>query len=84
MRTSATSEPADPDRDQPKVTPTRTALEAQYQRKIATGWLYLVDITSDDLLRARYERLARRHLRLADAEEAEGRVAGYRAKPHQV
>jgi hypothetical protein len=44
-------------------------LEAEYQRKIAIGWLYLADITGDDALRARYERIARRHFQLADAEE---------------
>jgi hypothetical protein len=46
------------------------ALEAAHQRKIATGWLYLADMTSDDILRASYERLARRHFQCADAEQA--------------
>jgi hypothetical protein len=83
MRISAISEPADPDRDYRKVPPTKATLEAEYQRKVAIGWLYLVDMTADDILRARYERIARRYLQRADAEEAKARVAGYRAQPHQ-
>jgi len=63
--------------------PTRTALEAGYQRKIAIGWLYLVDITSDDVLRAGYERIARHHLQLADAEETAGRVIDCPSEPRQ-
>jgi hypothetical protein len=60
-------EPA-PERDR-KAKPNSAALEAEYQRKIATGWLYLVDITSDHALRTGYEKAARHHLQLADAEE---------------
>jgi hypothetical protein len=81
MRISATSEPADADRKRRKVPPTKATLEAEYQRKIATGWLYLVDITSDDLLRASYERLARHHLQSARLEEAEDPIANSRAEP---
>ena len=36
----------------------------------ATGWLYLADMTSDDILRASYERLARRHFQCAETEQA--------------
>jgi hypothetical protein len=70
MRASSLSEPSDTDRDDQTVPPRAATLEAGYQRKIAIGWLYLVDITSDDILRASYERLARHHFQLADAEEA--------------
>jgi hypothetical protein len=59
-----------PDRDEPRVAPTSAALEAEYQRKIATGWLHLADITADDALRASYARIARHHIQLAEAEEA--------------
>ena len=58
-----------PDRDR-KVPPTSAALEAEYQRKVAIGWLYRAEITSDDTLRASYERIARHHFQLAEAEEA--------------
>ena len=58
-----------PDRDR-KVPPTSAALEAEYQRKVAIGWLYRAEITSDDTLRASYERIARQHFQLAEAEEA--------------
>jgi hypothetical protein len=70
MRASSVANPANPDRDKPSVAPTSAALEAEYQRKVATGWLHLADITADDALRASYERIARHHIRLADAEEA--------------
>jgi hypothetical protein len=69
--------------DHQNAASTRTALEAAYQRKIATGWLYLVDITSDDILRAGYERIARHHLQLADVEEATGRVIDCPSEPRQ-
>jgi hypothetical protein len=58
---SMPSEQGDLGPDHRNAASTKTALEAAYQRKIATGWLYLVDITSDDLLRANYERIARHH-----------------------
>ena len=67
MCPSSPSQPCNSDRHDQKVPPGSAILEAEYQRKIAIGWLYLVDITSDDILRASYERLARRHFRLAEA-----------------
>jgi hypothetical protein len=70
MCTSSVAESADPDRDEPRVAPTSAALEAEYQRKVATGWLHLADITADDALRASYARIARHHIQLAEAEEA--------------
>ena len=42
---------------------------AQYFREIATGYLFLADITADKILRARYSRIARRHFQLAETEE---------------
>jgi hypothetical protein len=65
------AEHADPDRDEPRVAPTTAALEAEYQRKVAAGWLYLADITADETLRASYARIARHHTQLADAKEAD-------------
>jgi hypothetical protein len=70
MRVSPPSQPCNADREDQKVAPGSAIRAAEHQRKIAIGWLYLVDITSDDILRASYERLARRHFRLADAEAA--------------
>jgi hypothetical protein len=75
------SEPGDLGPDHRNAPSPKTALEAAYQRKIATGWLYLVDLTSDDILRASYERIARHHLQLADAEEADGRVIDFPSEP---
>ena len=72
MRVSLVSTPAVSGLGHQRVPPTSAALEAEYQRKIATGWLYLADITSDDLLRASYERIARHHFQLADADETVG------------
>jgi hypothetical protein len=62
-------ETADTERDRQKVKPNSATLEAEYQRSIATGWLYLVDMTSDKGLRTSYEKIARHHLQLADAQE---------------
>jgi hypothetical protein len=62
----------DRERDCRQVKPSDAALAAEHQRKIATGWLYLVDITSDQALRTSYEQIARHHLLLADAEEKRG------------
>jgi hypothetical protein len=70
MCVSSPSQPCNSDRDDQKIPPSSPILEAEYQRKIAIGWLYLVDITSDDILRASYEGLARHHFQLADAEAA--------------
>jgi hypothetical protein len=83
MPISVPSEQRDLGPDHRSAASTRTALEAAYQRKIAIGWLYLVDITSDDILRAGYERIARHHLQLADAEEAAGRVIDCPSEPRQ-
>jgi hypothetical protein len=69
------------DPDHRNAASTKSALEAAYQRTIATGWLYLVDITSDNILRADYERIARHHLQLADAEDSAGRVIDSPSKP---
>jgi hypothetical protein len=62
--------PSHPDRDRRKAPFSSAALEAAYQRKVATGWLYLAEMTSDNILRASYERIARHHVQCADAEEA--------------
>jgi hypothetical protein len=59
-----------PDPGHRRIQLSAATLEAALQRKIATGWLYLADMTSDDNLRASYERLARRHFQCADAEQA--------------
>jgi len=64
------AEHADPDRDEPRIAPTGATLEAEYQRKVAAGWLYLADITADETLSASYSRIARHHIQLADAAEA--------------
>jgi hypothetical protein len=69
MRDRFPPESADLERDRRKVKPSGATPEAEYQRKIAIGWLYLVDITSDLALRTSYEQIARHHLLLADAEE---------------
>src|SRR5882672_2757892 len=62
--------PSNPDRDRRKARSSRATLEAAYQRKVATGWLYLAEMTSDNILRAIYERIALHHVQCADAEEA--------------
>jgi hypothetical protein len=83
MPISMPSEQGDLGPDYRNAASPKTALEAAYQRKIATGWLYLVDTTSDDILRASYERIARHHLQLADAEEADGPVIDCPSKPRR-
>ena len=76
MRVASPPGPSGPALDDQKVEPRSAALEAERQRKIAIGWLYLVDITSDDTLRAGYERIARHHMRLAQGVETRALTPG--------